>query len=201
MEFDLNDDVSSSSGVVTPYHAYSPSGSAQGTVVFVNRGEERDYRALEVIGVSVRGCLVLARKGETLGRGVVVKIAETKGALGVLIYDEKDGGALGGIERGTVMRGIGDPVSPGWPGVVGGEKLSLDDDRVSRRFPKIPSLPLSLHNAEIILASLGGARAPVEWRSGRVGSSQRVGPGRVVVNMTLQVKPLCLFLGFDFFFW
>ncbi|KAG2286912.1 hypothetical protein Bca52824_046516 [Brassica carinata] len=84
------------------------------------------------------------------------------------------------------MRGIGDPVSPGWPGVVGGEKLSLDDDRVSRRFPKIPSLPLSLHNAEIILASLGGARAPVEWRSGRVGSSQRVGPGRVVVNMTLQ---------------
>nr|VDD09874.1 unnamed protein product [Brassica oleracea] len=186
VEFDLNDDVSSSSGVVTPYHAYSPSGSAQGTVVFVNRGEERDYRALEVIGVSVRGCLVLARKGETLGRGVVVKIAETKGALGVLIYDEKDGGALGGIERGTVMRGIGDPVSPGWPGVVGGEKLSLDDDRVSRRFPKIPSLPLSLHNAEIILASLGGARAPVEWRSGRVGSSQRVGPGRVVVNMTLQ---------------
>ena len=166
----------------------------------MNHGEERDYRALEVIGVSVRGCLVLARKGETLGRGVVVKIAETKGALGVLIYDEKDGGALGGIERGTVMRGIGDPVSPGWPGVVGGEKLSLDDDRVSRRFPKIPSLPLSLHNAEIILASLGGARAPVEWRSGRVGSSQRVGPGRVVVNMTLQVKPLCLFLGFDFFF-
>ncbi|KAH0928547.1 hypothetical protein HID58_014274 [Brassica napus] len=186
VEFDLNGDVSSSSDVVTPYHAYSPSGSAQGSVVFVNRGEERDYRALEMIGVSVRGCLVLARKGETLGRGVIVKIAETKGALGVLIYDENDGGGLGGIERGTVMRGIGDPVSPGWPGVTGGEKLSLDDDRVSRRFPKIPSLPLSLHNAEILLASLGGARAPVEWRSGRVGSSQRVGPGRVVVNMTLQ---------------
>ncbi|CAN7135382.1 unnamed protein product [Brassica rapa subsp. narinosa] len=186
VEFDLNGDVSSSSDVVTPYHAYSPSGSAQGSVVFVNRGEERDYRALEMIGVSVRGCLVLARKGETLGRGVIVKIAETKGALGVLIYDENDGGGLGGIERGTVMRGIGDPVSPGWPGVTGGEKLSVDDDRVSRRFPKIPSLPLSLHNAEILLASLGGARAPVEWRSGRVGSSQRVGPGRVVVNMTLQ---------------
>ncbi|KAF8047358.1 hypothetical protein N665_3078s0002 [Sinapis alba] len=183
VEFDLND---SSSDVVRPYHAYSPSGSAQGNVVFVNHGEERDYRALELTGVSVRGCLVLVRKGETLGRGVIVKIAETKGALGVLIYDENDGGGLGGIERGTVMRGIGDPVSPGWPGVVGGEKLSLEDDRVSQRFPKIPSLPLSLHNAEILLASLGGARAPVEWRTGRVGSSQRVGPGRTVVNMTLQ---------------
>ncbi|KAJ4870893.1 putative glutamate carboxypeptidase 2 [Raphanus sativus] len=188
LEFDLNDDVSSSSDVVMPYHAYSPSGSASGNVVFVNHGEERDYRALEMVGVSVRGCLVLVRKGETLGRGVIVKTAETKGALGVLIYDEKDGGGLGGIERGTVMRGIGDPVTPGWPGVVGGEKLSLEDDLVSKRFPKIPSLPLSLHNAEIILASLARAKAPVEWQTGRVGSSQRVGPGRVVVNMSLQVE-------------
>lgn len=192
MEFDLNDvpgDSSSSSSVVRPYHAYSPSGSAQGNVVFVNHGEERDYRALESIGVSVKGCVVLVRKGENLGRGGIVKIAEAKGALGVLIYAENDGGGFGGIERGTVMRGIGDPVSPGWPGVVGGEKLSLDDDLVTRRFPKILSLPLSLHNAEIILASLGGARAPVEWRnSGRVGSGQRVGPGRTVVNMTYQVN-------------
>ncbi|CAA7046117.1 unnamed protein product [Microthlaspi erraticum] len=196
VEFDLNepvvydipeDDSFSSSQVVRPYHAYSPSGSAQGNVVFVNHGEERDYRALDSIGVSVRNCVVLARKGDSLGRGAIVKIAETKGALGVLIYAENDGGGLGGIERGTVMRGIGDPVSPGWPGVVGGEKLSLEDDRVTRRFPKIPSLPLSLHNAEIILASLGGAKAPVEWRnSGRVGSGQRVGPGRTVINMTYQ---------------
>lgn len=195
MEFDLNDvpedssSSSSSSPVVRPYHAYSPSGSAQGNVVFVNHGEEGDYRALELIGVSVRGCVVLVRKGESLGRGGIVKIAETKGALGVLIYAENDGGGFGGIERGTVMRGIGDPVSPGWPGVVGGEKLKLDDDLVTRRFPKIPSLPLSLHNAEIILASLGGAKAPVEWgNSGRVGSGQRVGPGRTVINMTYQVK-------------
>ncbi|CAN6897917.1 unnamed protein product [Brassica oleracea] len=186
VEFDLNDGPGDDD-VVRPYHAYSPSGSAQGNVVFVNHGEERDYRALELIGVSVRDCVVLARKGESLGRGGIVKIAEAKGALGVLIYAENDGGGFGGIERGTVMRGIGDPVSPGWPGVVGGEKLSLEDDRVARRFPKILSLPLSLRNADIILASLGGARAPVEWRnSGRVGSGQRVGPGQTVVNMTLQ---------------
>lgn len=189
MEFDLNDvPGDDDSSVVRPYHAYSPSGSAQGNVVFVNHGEERDYRSLESIGVSVRNCVVLARKGESLGRGGIVKIAEDKGALGVLIYAENDGGGLGGIERGTVMRGIGDPVSPGWPGVVGGEKLSLEDDRVNRKFPKIQSMPLSLHNAEIVLASLGGARAPVEWRnSGRVGLGQRVGPGRTVVNMTYQV--------------
>jgi len=188
LEFDLND-VPGDSPVVRPYHAYSPSGSAQGNVVFVNHGEERDYHALESIGVSVKGCVVLARKGENLGRGAIVKIAEAKGALGVLIYAENDGGGFGGIERGTVMRGIGDPVSPGWPGVVGGEKLSLDDELVTRRFPKIPSLPLSLRNAEIILASLGGARAPLEWRnSGRVGPGQRVGPGRMVINMTFQVS-------------
>ncbi|CAH8381611.1 unnamed protein product [Eruca vesicaria subsp. sativa] len=189
LKFDLNDDVfsSPSSHVVTPYHAYSPSGSAHGNVVFVNHGEERDYRALELIGVNVRNCVVLARKGESLGRGEIVKLAESKGALGVLIYAENDGGGVGGIERGTVMRGIGDPTTPGWPGVVGGEKLRLEDDRVAKRFPKIPSLPLSLRNAEVILASLGGVRAPVEWRnSGRVGLGQRVGPGETVVNMTLQ---------------
>ncbi|KFK34711.1 hypothetical protein AALP_AA5G181800 [Arabis alpina] len=181
--FDLNDvhGDDDDSSVVKPYHAYSPSGSAQGSVVFVNHGEERDYLALESIGVKVKNCLVLVRKGETLGRGGIVKIAEDKGALGVLIYAENDGGGLGGIERGTVMRGIGDPVSPGWPGVVGGEKLGLEDDQVTRRFPKIPSLPLSLHNAEILLASLGGARAPVEWRN-----SGRVGPGRTVLNLTFQ---------------
>ncbi|CAN8279328.1 unnamed protein product [Cochlearia groenlandica] len=187
VDFDLNDVPGDDSSVVRPYHAYSPSGSAQGSVVFVNHGEERDYRALESIGVSVRDCVVLARKGDSLGRGSIVKIAESKGALGVLIYADNDGGGFGGVERGTVMRGIGDPVSPGWPGVAGGEKLSLEDDQVTKRFPKIPSLPLSLHNAETILASLRGAKAPVEWLNpGRVGSGKWVGPGRTVINMTYK---------------
>ncbi|XP_010555869.1 PREDICTED: probable glutamate carboxypeptidase 2 [Tarenaya hassleriana] len=187
VEMDLYEPGLSDSGVVRPYHAYSPSGSAQGNVVFVNHGDEKDYRALEEIGVNVTGCVVLARKGGSLGRGSIVKVAEMKGAVAVLLYAENDGGGFGGVERGTVMRGIGDPVSPGFAGVGGGERLGLEDNRVVKRFPKIPSLPLSLRKAEAILASLGGAAAPEEWRnSGRVGSRQRIGPGATAVNMTYE---------------
>lgn len=174
-----------SSGLVQPYHAYSPSGSAQAKVVFVNYGREEDYRTLRMMGVNVSGCVVLARKSGLLRRGGVVETAEVKGALGVLLYAEGDK-TVGGVERGTVMRGIGDPLSPGWPGVEGGEALGFDDSKVSRRFPKIPSMPLSLKNAEIILGSLGGQMAPQEWiDSGR--EVWRVGPGPTMVNLTYQV--------------
>ncbi|KAK2647390.1 hypothetical protein Ddye_014879 [Dipteronia dyeriana] len=177
------------SDVVQPYHAYSPSGSAHAKVVFVNYGTEEDYRALEVMGVNVSGCLVLARKGESISRGGVISVAEGKGALGVLLYAEgdrlRDGGS-GGVERGTVMRGIGDPLTPGWAGVEGGEALDLEDSQVLKRFPKIPSLPLSLENALIILGSLGGGFVPQFWNDSGWVNGLRVGPGPTMVNLTYQ---------------
>lgn len=163
--------------MVQPYHAYSPSGSAHAKAVFVNYGTDEDYRALGLLGVSVKGCVVIARRRD-LGRGIVVQKAEANGALAVLMYTES---GLG-FERGTVMRGVGDPLSPGWAGVEGGEKLNLDDEKVLKRFPKIPSMPLSVKAAELILASLGGAPAPQQWRVKVRG----VGPGPTILNFTYQ---------------
>lgn len=185
--------------IVQPYHAYSPSGSAYGKVVFVNYGREEDYRALEVMGVNASGCVVMARKGESLSRGGVITIAEGKGALGVLLFAERDtlrSGGVDGVERGTVMRGVGDPLSPGWAGVEGGESLDLKDNEVLKRFPKIPSLPLSFENAQTILRSLTGGFMPQSWGDlGRVNGG-RVGPGPTLVNLTYQVACLvdCLFV-------
>ncbi|XP_044507787.1 probable glutamate carboxypeptidase AMP1 isoform X2 [Mangifera indica] len=177
------------SDIVQPYHAYSPSGSAFGKVVFVNYGREEDYGALEVMGVNVSGCVVIARKGESLSRGGVIKIAEDKGALGVLLYAERDisrSGGVDGVERGTVMRGVGDPLSPGWAGVEDGESLDLKDNEVLKRFPKIPSLPLSFENAQTILESLAGGFMPQSWGNlGRINGG-RVGPGPTLVNLTYQ---------------
>ncbi|KDP21928.1 hypothetical protein JCGZ_03066 [Jatropha curcas] len=173
--------------VVPPYHAYSPSGTAHAKVVFVNYGREEDYRALGVLGVNVGGCVVLARKGGGLSRGGVVKIAESKGALAVLLYDEGDS-IRGGIERGTVMRGVGDPLSPGWAGVDEGERLDLEDSQVLERFPKIPSLPLSFANADVILGSLGGPMMLPEWRKSDRPKVGRVGPGPTMVNFAYQGK-------------
>jgi N-acetylated-alpha-linked acidic dipeptidase len=188
-------DLAESDKIVSPYHAYSPSGTVHAKVVFVNYGREVDYSALGALGVNVSGCVVLVRKGEGLSRGGVVKIAESKGALAVLLYAE-DGRVSGGVERGTVMRGVGDPLSPGWAGVEGGERLGLEDSEVLERFPKIPSLPLSFGNADVILGSLGGRTVPPEWRdSGGRSRVLRAGPGPAKVNFTYQVGCfVCLFV-------
>ncbi|XP_050229085.1 probable glutamate carboxypeptidase AMP1 [Mercurialis annua] len=187
VSFSLTEEVNGDD-VVQAYHAYSPSGSVEhAKVVFVNYGREVDYRTLEALGVEVKECVVLARKGgEGLSRGGVVRIAESKGALAVLLYAER--GRFGkGVERGTVMRGVGDPLSPGWGSVAEkGERLGFNDSEVLKRFPKIPSLPLSFENADVILRSLGG---PVvdspDWKvfPGRVTP---VGPGPTLVNFTYQ---------------
>ncbi|WRX25214.1 PA domain - like 7 [Theobroma cacao] len=179
------------SGLVQPYHAYSPSGTTQGDVVFVNNGTEDDYRALEVMGVNVSGCIVIVKKGGSLSRGAAVEIAEKKGALGVLMYAEGDvsrGSFRFGVERGTVMKGVGDPLTPGWAGVEDGERLELEDNKVLDRFPGIPSLPLTFESAQVILESLGGPEAPQKWRDSSRSKLSRVGPGQVMVNFIYQAE-------------
>ncbi|XP_061372119.1 probable glutamate carboxypeptidase AMP1 [Gastrolobium bilobum] len=172
-------------GVVPAYHAYSPSGSAFARVVFVNYGGEKDYHALGLLGVNVSGCIVLARRGGGLGRSAVVEMAEANGAVAVLVYGDGDTWSKG-FERGHVMRGIGDPLSPGWAGVDGGESLGLEDSEVLKRFPKIPSMPLSSEIANSILYSLGGAPVPLEWRGTLRSKVMHVGPGPTILNFTYQ---------------
>ncbi|KAG6693924.1 hypothetical protein I3842_09G025100 [Carya illinoinensis] len=181
LDLPLTDFTQGTRDVVLPYHAYSPSGSAYAKAVFVNYGTDDDYRALGILGVNVSGCVVIARKGD-LPRGVVVRKAEAHGAVAMLLYAEGDGFRKG-FERGTVMKGVGDPLSPGWAGVDGGESLDLEDTEVLKRFPKIPSMPLSAEAAEVILGSLGGAPFPSEWRNG-IG---HVGPGPTILNFTYQI--------------
>ncbi|KAG7028188.1 putative glutamate carboxypeptidase AMP1, partial [Cucurbita argyrosperma subsp. argyrosperma] len=173
-------------GVVKPYHAYSPSGTAYGVAVFVNYGRDEDYRALAAMGVTVAGCIAVARKGE-FPRGVVVAKAEANGVKGVLLYADSDGYRQG-FERGTVMRGIGDPLSPGWAAIDGAERLNLNDSEVLRKFPKIPSMPLSAEAAEIILSSLDTASVPSEWRDTTIKlGTAAVGPGGpTYLNFTYQ---------------
>lgn len=172
---------------MTPYHAYSPSGSAYGKPCFLNYGRENDYIALAAHGVKVKGCVGIVRRGGGLSRNEVVEKAAARGVKAVLMFTE--GEFEGGVERGTVMSGLGDPLSPGWAGVENGEKLRLDDPLVMQRFPSIHSLPISMRSAEIILKSLDGPEMPYEWRkSMRCSTSGRVGPGPIMLNFTYQVS-------------
>ncbi|KAL3354115.1 hypothetical protein AABB24_018659 [Solanum stoloniferum] len=175
----------SSSGVVKPYHAYSPSGSAYGKPCFLNYGRKKDYIALGANGVKVKGCVGIVRRGGGLSRNEMVEKAAARGVEAVLMFTE--GEFEGGVERGTVMSGLGDPLSPGWGGVENGEKLRIDDPLVMQRFPSIHSLPISMKSAEIILKSLEGPEMPYEWRKSlRCSTSGRLGPGPIMINFTYQ---------------
>lgn len=172
--------------VVMPYHAYSPSGSVVGRVVYVNFGREEDYDVLEGMGVNVSECVVVMRRGG-LGRGGAVDIAAGRGAVGVLMYSEE--GREEGVERGTVMiGGIGDPLTPGWASVEGGEKLDVMDDEVLKRFPKIPSVPISARVAGDVLGLLGGSKVPPDWMGKLKFRGSGVGPGPVMLNFTYLVN-------------
>ena len=101
---------------------------------------------------------------------------------------------MSGVERGTVMKGLGDPLTPGWGGVEGGEALDLEDSQILNRFPKIPSMPISPEVAYSILRSLEGPQMPHHWRGDALGPQPgRVGPGPTLLNFTYQVSTFIFF--------
>lgn len=182
-------------GVTSPYHAYSPSGSVYGMAVFLNYGRDQDYIALAAQGAHVSGCIGIVRRGGGLSRNDVVEKAAAHGVAAVLMYTEEEGHdsddvkLRSGVERGTVMKGLGDPLSPGWAGLQGGESLGLNDPQVTERFPTVPSMPVSVETAETILNSLEGSPLPQEWRENlKMGKIGRVGPGPTMLNFTYQVR-------------
>ncbi|XP_068669735.1 probable glutamate carboxypeptidase VP8 [Aristolochia californica] len=173
------------SPVVAPYHAYSPSGAGHAPAVFVNHGRDEDYLSLRMLGVNVSGCVAVMRRGGG-SRGAVVQRAAIEGAAAVLMYTEGEV-FRDGVERGTVMMGLGDPLTPGWTHAKGGQVLDVDDPTVRARFPAIPSMPISAEVAAGILDSLGGPRAPDDWKEdGLRNKRTRVGPGPTLVNFTYQ---------------
>ncbi|KAJ9540486.1 hypothetical protein OSB04_026992 [Centaurea solstitialis] len=176
--------LDSGSEVVKPYHAYSPSGTAYGKAVYVHHGREEDYRALAAAGVDVKGCVGVAKRGDGMSRNAVVAKAAEKGVVAVVMYtDNGGGGGGGGVERGTVLDGVGDPLTPGWGASGGGdgERLGVEDGEVSGRFPAVASLPISAETAALIVGSLEGASGV--WNEDHV---VRVGPGPTFLNFSYQ---------------
>ncbi|XP_057843505.2 probable glutamate carboxypeptidase LAMP1 [Cryptomeria japonica] len=160
--------------MIGPFHAYSPSGTVVGEVVYVNYGLEEDYRRLAQMGLNASGAIVIARYGDVY-RGTVVRIAAKYGAVAVLMYsDPQQFGGNGaqdsfpktkymprdGVQFGTVREGMGDPSTP--------------ESGVADRFPSIPSMPISANEAQPILMSLSGPTVPADWR----GSLNFCGLGR-----------------------
>ena len=51
--------------VFTPYTAYSMNGTAEGKLIYINKGTKEDFEELEKHNISVNGSILIGRNGLT----------------------------------------------------------------------------------------------------------------------------------------
>ncbi|MBX3484021.1 transferrin receptor-like dimerization domain-containing protein [Phenylobacterium sp.] len=159
------------------YVAFQGDGDVTAPLVYVNYGMPADYDALERLGVSVKGKIVIARYGGGW-RGLKPKLAQEHGAVGAIIYsDPRDDGYATddvypkgparppqGFQRGSVADMTlfpGDPSTPGYGSTKDARRLTREE---SPAVLKIPVLPIGYGDAEVLLRSLDGPVAPASFR-------------------------------------
>ena len=180
------------------YVAFQGDGDVTAPLVYVNYGMQDDYRTLQRMGVSVEGKIVIARYGGGF-RGLKPRLAKDHGAVGCLIYSDPaddgysvdstypDGPARPpqGIQRGSVMDitlFVGDPLTPGIGATTDAKRLRAADSPV---ILKIPALPISYADAQVLLQSLRGSVVPKEWR-GALPITYRTGPSEANVHLAVK---------------
>jgi N-acetylated-alpha-linked acidic dipeptidase len=180
------------------YLAYQGDGDVTAPLVYVNYGTEADYRELALEGVSVEGKIVIARYG-AVWRGVKPLLAAKHGAIGCIIYSDPadDGYAAGdaypagpmrppqGIQRGSAMDMMqypGDPLTPGIPATANAKRLTRE---TAPSVLKIPALPISYADAQVLLSAMDGPLAPESWR-GALPITYRIGPGTKAVYLMVK---------------
>lgn len=180
------------------YNAYSIDGDVTAPLVYVNYGIPEDYEQLDRLGISVKGCIVIARYGASW-RGIKPRLAAEKGAIGCLIYSDprEDGYYQGdvfpegpwrpkdGVQRGSVMDMPlypGDPLTPSIGATADAKRLAIKE---AKTLTKIPVLPISYADAQPLLASLKGHAAPEGWR-GALPITYKIGPGPGKVHLKIK---------------
>ncbi|XP_048216353.1 putative N-acetylated-alpha-linked acidic dipeptidase [Perognathus longimembris pacificus] len=187
--------------VVPPFNAFSPQGTPQGDLVYVNYARTEDFFKLErEMNISCSGKIVIARYGKVF-RGNKVKNAELAGAKGVILYSDPadyvavgvrpypDGWNLpgGGVQRGNVLNlnGAGDPLTPGYPA---NEYAYRRDIAEAVGLPSIPVHPIGYDDAQKLLERMGGSAPPdISWK-GSLKVPYNVGPGFAGNFSTQKVK-------------
>jgi N-acetylated-alpha-linked acidic dipeptidase len=188
------------------YLAYQGDGDVTAPLVYVNYGMPDDYKMLQRMGISVKGKIVIARYGAGW-RGLKPKLAYEHGAIGCLIYSDPadDGYAVEsvypqgparpphGFQRGSVVDMTlyaGDPLTPGVGATTNAKRLKISESPV---ILKIPALPISYADAQVLLGSMSGQVVPSGWR-GALPITYRVGPSTADVHLAVKsdwsLKPI-----------
>ncbi|XP_055460999.1 glutamate carboxypeptidase 2-like, partial [Psammomys obesus] len=215
--------------VVPPFNAFSPQGTPEGDLVYVNYARTEDFFKLERdMKINCSGKIVIARYGKVF-RGNKVKNAQLAGAKGVILYSDPadyfvpgvksypDGWNLpgGGVQRGNVLNlnGAGDPLTPGYPANEYAYRHELIE---AVGLPHIPVHPIGYDDAQTLLAHMGGLAPPDSSWKGGLNVPYNVGPGfagnfstqlscyyNPFTQKTLKIRcprSVGLFLSHDFFF-
>jgi N-acetylated-alpha-linked acidic dipeptidase len=205
---DGNDPFQNDPRVTPAFSGSSPSADVTAEVVYANYCRPEDYDKLASLGIDVKGKIVICRYGGNF-RGVKVYIAQQRQALGVLIYsDPADDGYFRGdmyphgpyrpataVQRGAVQylfKYPGDALTPGIasrPDLPAEQQLKPED---APNLPRIPSEPLSYHDAAPILEALSGPDAPREWQ-GALPFTYHVGSGvkaHLLLKMDYQYRTI-----------
>jgi N-acetylated-alpha-linked acidic dipeptidase len=188
------------------YVDFQGDGNVSAGLVYVNYGMQDDYKTLDRLGVSVKGKIVIARYGSGW-RGLKPKLAQDHGAIGCIIYSDpaKDGYSVDatypagpmrpphGVQRGSVADMPlypGDPLTPGVGATRDAKRLKISE---ASTIMKIPVLPISYADAQVLLNALGGRVAPPDWR-GALPITYHVGPGAAVAHLAVKsdwsLKPI-----------
>lgn len=180
------------------YLAYQGDGDVTAPLVYVNYGTPDDYKQLELMGVSVKGKIVIARYGQ-VWRGLKPKLAQDHGAVGCILYSDPadDGYAQEavypdgpmrppqGIQRGSAMDMMvypGDPLTPGVGATKDAKRLTRE---TAETVLKIPALPISYGDAQVMMAAMDGQVVPENWR-GALPITYRVGSGGPPVHLAVK---------------
>ncbi|KAL9966685.1 hypothetical protein ACROYT_G024797 [Oculina patagonica] len=171
----------------TPYTAYSRNGTAEGKLVYINQGTEKDFEELKRRNISVNGTILLSRN--YFGFFATAKMAASKGVKGLLMYPDPQTYAPDGLGQNSTY-----PNSP-W---LSSEAVPLAGiygefgDPLSKKFPSqegiyykavkdwadiLPILlqPISYGTARFLLEQVGGDEIPPKWLKD--------------LNLTLGFKP------------
>ncbi|HEX4710041.1 transferrin receptor-like dimerization domain-containing protein [Phenylobacterium sp.] len=193
------DPATNTKDALPAYVAFQGDGDVTAPLVYVNYGMPEDYLALERMGVSVKGKIAIARYGGGW-RGLKPLLAQMHGAAGSIIYsDPKDDGYATddvypkgaarppqGFQRGSVADMPlypGDPLTPGIGSTKGAKRIDRKD---AVTILKIPCLPISYADAQVLLAALDGPVAPANFR-GSLPITYHVGGGEAA-KVHLAVK-------------
>jgi N-acetylated-alpha-linked acidic dipeptidase len=190
-----------------PYVAYQGDGDVTAPLVYVNYGMPTDYDALARRGIDVKGKIVIARYGAGW-RGLKPKLAQDHGAAGCIIYSDPadDGYGAGdpypagptrpphGVQRGSVQElptRPGDPLTPDVGATANAHRLTRAQAETILR---IPVLPMSYADAQILLSHLDGPVAPAGWRGALPFTYHIGGGGAATVHLAVKsdwsLKPI-----------